>query len=367
VKAFSECLGFRSDGREFMVTHARLGIFLLAPLLSASTTLAQQNPPPAPPSNSRIYLDVVVTPNSGPPVAGLQQQDFTLLDNKAPQAITSFQAFSGSEAPVSVILVIDAVNTGYETIAYERNEIDKFLRANGGRLAHPTALAIITDTGSQIQQDFSTDGAAVSAAFDKYAIGLRDLRRSAGFYGAVERLQLSLQALSQLAAREAPLPGRKIVLWVSPGWPFLSGPRVVYDSKQERQIFDNIVSVTTQLRAARVTLYSIDPRGTNASETSVFYYQEFLKGVTKPSQASAGNLGLQVLATQTGGLVFHSSNDVSGLLQQCVADAQAWYEISFDPPRGEPDEYHHLEVRVAKPGLIARTRQSYYSLPLQPH
>jgi hypothetical protein len=28
-----------------------------------------------------------------------------------------------------------------------------------------------------------------------------------------------------------------------------------------------------------------------------------------------------------------------------------------------PNEYHHLEVRVAKPGLIARTRQGYYSQP----
>jgi VWFA-related protein len=92
-------------------------------------------PPPASAPTSRIDLDVVVTPKSGPAVAGLQQQDFTIFDNKVLQRITSFQARSGSQDPVHVILVIDAVNTAYQTIAYERGQIDKFLRANGGRLA----------------------------------------------------------------------------------------------------------------------------------------------------------------------------------------------------------------------------------------
>jgi hypothetical protein len=27
------------------------------------------------------------------------------------------------------------------------------------------------------------------------------------------------------------------------------------------------------------------------------------------------------------------------------------------------EEYHHLEVRVAKAGVVARTRQGYYSQP----
>jgi hypothetical protein len=47
-----------------------------------------------------ITLDVVVTPKSGPPVSGLQQLDFTILDHKAPQAIASFQAFRERRAPI---------------------------------------------------------------------------------------------------------------------------------------------------------------------------------------------------------------------------------------------------------------------------
>lgn len=37
------------------------------------------------------------------------------------------------------------------------------------------------------------------------------------------------------------------MLWVSPGWPLLSGRRVETDSKQQQQIFGNIVGLSTQL------------------------------------------------------------------------------------------------------------------------
>lgn len=312
-----------------------------------------------------MYLDVVVTTRSGAPVTGLQQQDFTLLDNKAPQAIMSFQAFGGSQAPVEVILLVDAVNIPYTRLVYERDQIGKFLRANGGRLAHPTALAIFTDTGTQIQEG-SSDGNALSASLDQADIGLRgaSVRRSSGIYGAEERVQLSLRTLQQLAAREAARPGRKIVLWVSPGWPLLSGPRVDLSAKQQRQIFAEIVNLSTALREARMTLYSIDPIGAGESVLRGSYYKEFVKGVSKPDKVDIGDLGLQVLAAQTGGLALNASNDVTALLQRCMADTEAYYELSFDSlPADHRDDYHHLEVQIAKPGFVARARQGYYSQP----
>jgi hypothetical protein len=135
------------------------------------------------------------------------------------------------------------------------------------------------------------------------------------------------------------------------------------DDKQRQGIFNAIVMISTRLRQARLTLYDINPLGAAESTQNIFYYEEFLKGISKSSQVSDGNLALQVLATQTGGLVLNSSNDVTALLQQAFADADAWYELSFDPVRSEPNEYHHLEIRLDKPGLIPRTRQSYYTQP----
>jgi VWFA-related protein len=348
-----------------MLNTLRLGCLILATLLSVTAASAQQTPRPAPPAANQILLDVVVTPKTGPPVGDLTQQDFTLLDDKAPQTITSFKAVPGREAPIEIIMVIDAVNTNARTIALERVNIDKVLRAEGGRLAYPLAIAIFTDKSTQILGGgFSVDGNAIATELDKNEIGLRDLGRSAGFYGATERWQLSLKALSQLVAGLAPRPGRKAILWISPGWPLLSGPNVELDNKQQTQIFGNIVSLSTQLRQARVTLYSVDPLGNSEYVGRASYYKEFVKGVSKPSQVLVGDLGLQVVATQSGGVALNFNNDVAALLQECISDMAPYYEISYEPaPTDKRDDYHQLEIQIAKPGLTARTRQGYYAQP----
>lgn len=338
-----------------------LGLSVFGAMLSAALFFGQQNPPPTPPATSTIDLDVVVTPRSGPPVAGLQQQDFSVFDNKTPQRITSFRVISGSQARIEIILVVDAVNVPYDRIAYERGEVDKFLHATGGQLAHPTKVAFFTDDGMQLQQDFATDGNELSGALDHYAVGLRNIRRSSQFE-ANDRFQLSLNGLRSLIGSVANRPGRKMILWVSPGWPLLSGPGVYLDARQQNQIFATIVDVSTQLRQAQATLYSIDPIGAAEGVGRTFYYESFLKGVSKPAQAQVGDLSLQVLATQSGGLVLTGSNNLAGFLQRCVADGEAYYEVSFSPaPTEHRDEYHQILVQVAKPGLTARTRGGYYA------
>jgi VWFA-related protein len=360
-----------------MSIQTRLAIVLLA--MSAGSLSAQQpvrvpsaatKPVPAAEGGpaaptGRISLDVEVTGKSGMPVPGLQQQDFTILDDKRPGPISSFRAVTAVEQePVTVTLVIDAVNTSFSIVSSERQQIEGFLRANGGHLSHPTALAVFMDTGIEVQPEYSTDGNALSGVLEKYTVGLREIRRSSGFYGADERTELSLAALSQLTTRLASRWGRKIVVWISPGWPLLSGPGVELTGKQERQIFGNIVSFSTRLRQAHITLYGADPLGAGESVGRTFYYLEYVKGISKPSRAELGDLSLQVLAVQSGGLALASSNDVRAYLKRAFADASAYYELSFEaPPAEHPDEYHSIQVQVAKPGLTVRSQQGYYAQP----
>jgi VWFA-related protein len=348
---------------ELMFMHTRLGFVLVVSLLGAVAALSQQDSSPTQPVKDMVFLDVVVTPKSGGPVSGLQQQDFTVLDNKIPVTLSSFQALRGRETPIEVVLVIDDVNTGVEHVAYERSEIDKFLRADGGHLAHPMALAFLTDAGIKIQDSFSSDGNALSTALDQYTVGLHSIARSSGIYGAAERFDISLRALHELADREAARPGRKLIVWFSPGWPLLSGPGVEEQmtAKQEQQIFDNVVNLSTLLRQGRITLYSIDPLGSADFAGRAFRWG-FVKGVSKPSQAEWGDVALQVIAVQSGGLALNTGNDINAFLQACLADTQAYYELSFAPSVDQKrNEYHHLEIRVAKAGVVARTRQGYYS------
>jgi VWFA-related protein len=336
---------------------------------STSNQAAQLQPPVPHNADRRIKLDVVVTDHSGKAVAGLQQPDFTLLDNKEPQPILSFQAETKAaltpDSPVEVILIVDEVNVGYERVAYERDEIKRFLKQNGGKLEHPISMAFFSDTKTEIQDNPSTDGNSLLAAFDQSVNTLHTIRRSTGIYGAEDRLQISLDMLHALAARETPKPGRKLVIWISPGWPMLSGPRTNLDSRTQQMVFNSVVAASTALREARITLYSVDPLGlADSGGLRTTYYEEFLKGVTKPSQVQIGNLALQVIATQTGGLAFYGSNDIVDGLHRCIADADAFYVMTMQAaPADRSNDYHSLEVRVGTPGLKARTRTGYYAQP----
>ena len=134
------------------------------------------------------------------------------------------------------------------------------------------------------------------------------------------------------------------------------------------EFFRSVVALSDGLQKARITLYSVDPLGTaDAVGVRTSYYKDFLKGVRAARQVQAGNLALQVLADQSGGRVLNSSNDVAGEIATCIADATAFYVLSFDGVEGDgPNEYHMLEVKIDKPGLTARTRSGYYAQPEHP-
>ncbi|WP_184216309.1 VWA domain-containing protein [Granulicella aggregans] len=350
-----------------MLFGSRVTLFLpsLVLLSLAATGFGQQTPTASVTPGNRIYLDVVVTPQTGGPVAGLQQQEFTVLDNKVAKPILSFAPMGGSEAPVEVVLIVDAVNVGYETVAYERDKIERFLAADGGDLVHPVTLGVLTDKGLQLQPSSSRDGKALKAQLDQYEMGLRTIRRSAGFYGAEERMEISLKAMGGLISLEGKKPGRKMILWVSPGWPLLSRENMLLDGKQQGRLFGQIAMLSTALRRSGITIYSIDPIGTNEGLIRSDFYKNFVNGITKPSQVEPGDLGLQVLAVQTGGFVMTTNNDIVAMLQSAMNDSKAYYEISFEAAVGEhPDEYHKVEVQVDKPGMVARTRTGYYAQPV---
>ena len=215
--------------------------------------------PAIPSANRQITLDVQVTDKSGAPIRGLQQDDFTLLDDKQPQKIVSFQVVDGAtpaagDPSVEIVLVVDAVNASFDTVTYGRDQIKKFLQQNGGQLARPVGLIVFSDGGTKVMKGSSRDGNALAALLDQYETGLRSITQAQGFYGAAERFELSLKAIDSFVASEGKLPGRKLMIWISPGWPLLSGRNVDLSSKNEQAIFNSIVADSSALSEARITL-----------------------------------------------------------------------------------------------------------------
>jgi VWFA-related protein len=199
----------------------------------------------------------VVSPRSGPPITNLQQQDFTIFDNNVPQTITSFEAVDGKQAHIAVIIVLDALDVTSRVAAMTLEEIKRFLKADGGKLAYPTTVDFVTNRGLEFEAGPSQDGKAISTSLSKHAI--------AGPPGTAHRFEVWFQAFAELVALERDKPGRKLVVWVSPGWPPAVPHSYEHNANEKHvqqvrlQMFGNVVQLAKQIREGQITVYSVDP------------------------------------------------------------------------------------------------------------
>jgi VWFA-related protein len=314
-----------------------------------------------------ISLDVEVADKNGASVADLHTDDFTVLDNRQQQSIASVQAVgitsAQREAPAEVILAIDAINVGKEMLIQEFDWLHKYLDGKGPQLDLPTSFAFLEDQAFTMQNHPTRDAAALARFLESNRPGLRALRTSSGRWGAVERERISLHALEHLAAQAEKRPGRKLLLWIGPGWGSGgdAGGRMI--GKGQQNLFTVIVSVWNELRDARITLDMVDPT-VSGGRIFDFNYKVFLKGASEPRNAVYGDLLLPALAAQSGGQVLYGSTDLPGLIDRCVADAHSYYVVTYVmPPAARANEYHAVDIKIGQPGASARTRAGYYAQP----
>ena len=316
-----------------------------------------------------INLNVVVTGRDGKPVTSLQKSDFTLLDNKAPQKIKTFQNMSPKWVPVQVIIIMDDVNTGYFFLPDERRRMENFLRSNGGKLPYPTSLIFFTDAEAPIPQGFTEDGNKLADEVLHRPITERGISTSAGAGGEADLYGKSLRMLAQTIETASMSAGRTIMIWVSPGWPLLYGPGNSLSKSDQRAMYLELENFTGDLRINQVTLYMINPEGitnVNAFKTSTanshaLDYEHFLKPVRNPLKMQAGYLSLQGMVLHSGGLLQGWNNNIAGMMQKVMNDIPNYYELTYDAPLDKPDKYHAIEIKVDKPGVKVRTTAGYYS------
>lgn len=351
-----------------------LAIILTALVIAPICGLAQKPrisaPLPSSPTDTnaedglhRISIDVDVTDKAGHAVSGLKATDFSLLDNKRPVQILNFAEIKPSETnpdPVHVVIVVDEINTGFDVVAREREQLGEFFRQNGGRLAHPVTLAVLTESGLRMGQTPTADGNALFSALTSAKSALRLEGRGAGFWGVADRLQWSIEQLTQIAEHEATLPGRKYVFFLSPGWPMLAWSSFDSTEKELQWIFKAVETFTNNLRADHVVLYSLDPY--ELGRSNPFFYQSYLKPLKDRNQAQYPNISLQVLAAHSGGLVEVTGMDPLGELNAAMGDTGVYYSLTFEAPAPDKrDEYHEIKAQIDKPDVTVRTTAGYYA------
>ena len=333
----------------------------LSPL--ASSSQVQQTAQPTIPmldgGKGLIHLDVSVTKADGEPVSGLSRDDFELLDEGLPQKILSFHAFSepsaGPEPPVQVILFLDTLCRTYPSCMSKADAlraqagIEAFVRQDNGHLYQPVSVFGISDDGLwTVPHHDSTDGNSLAS----------DL--SSGKMIVLNRRPDALRALAFIATAQRRKRGRKVMLWIGPGCGKGTG---IFPANHNAgpKTFDPIYWFTTLLREARM---SIDELPVGLEEDCAPGYQLYLNGPRTVHDATDGFLYKKVLAIQSGGSVANDTNDLVAEMNRCLRRPLSFYALSFEPPVAvQPHEYHSLQVRVDKPGLVAHTKTGYFDEP----
>jgi VWFA-related protein len=315
-----------------------------------------------------IQLDVLVTDATGQPISGLGGADFSLIENGRPQNILSFQSFDGrgalSEPPVKIILLIDEIELPENLVRDERLAVLNYLRQSGAQLQRPVSVFVLADTGLWTVAP-SGDGNVLAREIEhndfalvRHNVGWQRGRAAPGLKDSAS--ESALKALGQIATDERRRPGRKLLLWVGPGWGMGSGAYA--DAAQGLQpVFYTVWWFSALLREAHLALFSFT---VGETDPHAELYKAYLAGVTSPNKASFMNVYRKVLAIQSGGRVMDAGFDLERQIETCVREADPFYRISFDPfPADHPNEYHDLKVVVDWPGLIARTSTGYYDQP----
>lgn len=260
-------------------------LLLLLPLAAGGFALLAQSPEPPAASGSFgdvvevnvVNLEVYVTDKAGNRVTGLRQEDFEVLEDGKPVAITNFTAVArpvpslpapvitadtaepqtpaASEATqedwLNLVVLVDSVNLRPENRTRAVEQIRQFLAQNVRPLDR--VMLATHDLGLKVRQPFTGDSAALDKTLREIetvatpgAIQLEQDRRTAlrtmfsiysidpCSYAMVAPIESyaqetrgevlrTLGALKFLVNSLAGIPGRKAVLYVSDGLPITPG------------------------------------------------------------------------------------------------------------------------------------------------
>lgn len=360
--------------------------------------------------NANIVLTNVVVRDkkTGAVVKGLKQSDFTILEEKTPQKIISFDYQNVDDAAV---LQEKSTVTGKATIAdlLERNfaaspaqlrdhrliviffdlssmqdeDIDRAVDAAtdyvNKQMAPADLVALVSmSTGLSMDQDFTSDKAALLKGLAKYN-GDDDTGFANGTTGSTDgtsddttafaaddsefntlntdRELLAIRAIAKALER---VDQHKSMLYFSGGL-----------TKNGIENEASLRAATNEAAKANMAIYSVDSRGLEALPPTGNASRGSLRGNSAYSGSAvtaqlksnfSSQETLDTLARDTGGKAFFDSNDFGPAFQQVQHDTEAYYILGFHSTNQKTDgTYRHLTVRVNRPDVKIDYRPGYYA------
>jgi Ca-activated chloride channel family protein len=275
-----------------------------------------------------VTLNVTVTDGRSHHVAGLNQNDFQVLEDGVPQDVTFFAA---GELPLDVALLVD-------TSSSMRDKMDLVQEAAEGfvRTLRPGDRGSVVEFNERVHvlQGFTGDKALLASAVRRTSA-----HGSTALYGAI------YVTLDQFV-RSGPTSGE------------IRRPAIVVltDGEDTASLiqFDDLLDRARRSGVAIYTIAAISP------------YEAKKLGIDKDHRFySQSDYALKTLAQETGARSFFPLElaELNGVYQAVADELTAQYALGYTPKApGTDGTYHRLLVKVlTRPEARSRTRTGYYS------
>jgi VWFA-related protein len=330
-------------------------------------------------STQIVVLDVVVTDRKGNLVNNLTRDDFTILEDKVPQRIRSFDPPSAHRMPADMtvnssadlakiddapvtILVLDELNTRFEDMSYARNAVVKYLQAQPVTLKQPTQLLLAANTNFTQLHDYTQNRDELISQIQHHLPQYPSKMMSGpGGSVAVERMAQSLASLEQIAQASTGTAGRKNVIWVGNGFP--SANLISLDEKTAATIETAVKQCTGMLLAARVTMYTINPTANTTTTVGAQTPDDLAMAEDENgAQPFSSSVQFSTLAPATGGRAFLSRNDIHNEIAEGIDAGTSYYTLSYSPTNHSEatQKYRNIRIVMTDHNLHATTRDGYY-------
>jgi VWFA-related protein len=368
-----------------------------------------------------IQIPVVVTDKSGKHLHGLNKEDFTVLENGKPVAVSNFEELTASTAQIPapsvvngqfhnltfdgpqprnvVVIALDTVNAPFLDQAYGRRELIKFL-AHTVDSGQVLALMLITSQGLKVVQGLSGDPAHLVQALNKAAgevspmetmssdaqeslVGgvsgsggdpvLQGLDRFVLNGDAVEAqfvqsnaIETTMNAFLGIAWSLSGVPGRKSLIWATGGFPFAIDSPSSVPGGYLSLLYERTMLA---LNDSQVSVYPVDIRGlANSPSFADGRTSGVMTGLNASGQVR-NRIWLQQskfdtlndFADMTGGKAFYNTNDLAGSFRRAAGDASSYYMLGYylDTKNNKPG-WRKLQVKVAKKDIEVRARNGFF-------
>jgi Ca-activated chloride channel homolog len=299
-----------------------------------------QNPKPVPPiqvTTGLVHLVATVTDRRHNFVTTLDQSDFKVFENGAPQEIRFFGR--ETDLPLRIALLLDTSNSIRPRLEFEQDAAIDFLNSVIRR-NKDMAFLMTFDNEPEVIQGYTGDLALLTKAIRKQRAGGGTALNDA-IYKAAEKL--SNPPLPQTGNPEV----RRVLVVISDG----------DDNLSDRALSEAIEAAIR----AEASIYAIS---TNTDWLSISD-----KDAPRKLHVEGGDKVLQQFAEQSGGRVFfpYRVDDLEQSFVDIGAELRSQYFIAYSPTNPLSNgQYRKINVETDRKNLTVRTRKGYYATAQSP-